>query len=438
MITEKIQVDFTKGGAVPVVWAVQGDHGSREAALELLAGGEPWPVPAGAAVLIRYACSDGTGGSYDTLPDGSAAWRAEENVLTVALAPQVCAQAGNVLLGVTLLWGDCQLSTFQIIVRVSAGPEGGAPGENYTNLAQWLRENGTKGDPGKSAYALALDHGFVGTEAQWLASLKGQRGETGAGVPGLPGRTPVKGVDYWTAADKAEILGDQGAPLFVNSVADCTDSTRVYLLPDGFLYAYLRSQTVSGTPNAFMLQEVLLNTRLDTLGTAPQNGMLVTNYIPVDFTIASPYVVRISGGVLDMSQRYSNARLHFYDSGKNQIGNAPYLMPGRGDLAPLFSDGEDWVIWADYFAKNGTAAEASRNPLVNLAEVRYIRLCLNVAAPNAITAREASGIEIHLDSHAVVQERYAWENTGRAYTPADYQDRILALEAAVADLAARL
>ncbi|WP_225388686.1 hypothetical protein, partial [Escherichia coli] len=31
-------------------------------------------------------------------------------------------------------------------------------------------------EAGKSAYQIALDNGFVGTEAQWLASLKGDTG----------------------------------------------------------------------------------------------------------------------------------------------------------------------------------------------------------------------------------------------------------------------
>lgn len=29
---------------------------------------------------------------------------------------------------------------------------------------------------------------------------------TGAGPPGAPGKTPQRGVDYWTDADKAEIV----------------------------------------------------------------------------------------------------------------------------------------------------------------------------------------------------------------------------------------
>jgi len=38
------------------------------------------------------------------------------------------------------------------------------------------------GPIGKSAYAVALDNGFVGTEAEWLASLKGADGDAGSGA----------------------------------------------------------------------------------------------------------------------------------------------------------------------------------------------------------------------------------------------------------------
>lgn len=45
---------------------------------------------------------------------------------------------------------------------------------------------------GLSAYEIALKCGFEGTEQEWLDSLKG--------------KTPVKGVDYWTAEEQTEIV----------------------------------------------------------------------------------------------------------------------------------------------------------------------------------------------------------------------------------------
>lgn len=51
-----------------------------------------------------------------------------------------------------------------------------------------------KGDPGDSAYQIAVEHGFVGTEEEWLQSLKGQTGATGAtGPQGPQGEPGVSG-----------------------------------------------------------------------------------------------------------------------------------------------------------------------------------------------------------------------------------------------------
>lgn len=48
------------------------------------------------------------------------------------------------------------------------------------------------GANGKSAYELAVEYGFEGTEEEWLESLKGDK--------------PTKGTDYFTEADKAEMV----------------------------------------------------------------------------------------------------------------------------------------------------------------------------------------------------------------------------------------
>lgn len=73
-------------------------------------------------------------------------------------------------------------------------------------------EQGPKGDPGKSAYEIAVDGGYVGTQEEWLKTLKGSKGDPGQngqdgrqGPAGADGRTPVRGVDYWTESDISEI-----------------------------------------------------------------------------------------------------------------------------------------------------------------------------------------------------------------------------------------
>ena len=64
----------------------------------------------------------------------------------------------------------------------------------YTQLLQKISE---KGKDGKSAYEIALENGFVGTETEWLESLKGADGKDGIngkdGVDGAPGQDGIDG-----------------------------------------------------------------------------------------------------------------------------------------------------------------------------------------------------------------------------------------------------
>lgn len=55
--------------------------------------------------------------------------------------------------------------------------------------AEWLAS--LKGDPGDSAYEVAVDEGYTGTELEWLDSLRGQDGQDGQ--PGAKGDKGDKG-----------------------------------------------------------------------------------------------------------------------------------------------------------------------------------------------------------------------------------------------------
>lgn len=132
IITSKLTVDLQRPGIMPTVHTVQNDRYSRNLEIAMYDNGVPWIIPAEAAVMIRYSKFDGTGGEYDTLPDGTTAWTAEGNVLTIALAPNVLTLPGGVELTVSMLAGEKQLSASQI--RLSVQPTAcakTAESENY-------------------------------------------------------------------------------------------------------------------------------------------------------------------------------------------------------------------------------------------------------------------------------------------------------------------
>ena len=71
----------------------------------------------------------------------------------------------------------------------------------YQQLLQKINE-AEKGSDGKSAFEIAVENGFVGTEAEWLESLKGSDGAMGPqgeqgppGADGQPGRDGMNGSD---------------------------------------------------------------------------------------------------------------------------------------------------------------------------------------------------------------------------------------------------
>ncbi|GEM_PF-737993 len=78
-------------------------------------------------------------------------------------------------------------------------------------------ERGQNGIDGKSAYQLAVDHGFVGDEVAWLQSLKGVNGASGTkGEQGIPGKSAYQiAVDHGFVGDEAAWLrslkGSDGA-----------------------------------------------------------------------------------------------------------------------------------------------------------------------------------------------------------------------------------
>jgi hypothetical protein len=85
------------------------------------------------------------------------------------------------------------------------GPKGDKGDTGETGPQGEKGDTGAKGDKGdKGATGAKGDKGDKGDRG--ATGAKGDKGDTGPA--GADGHTPVKGTDYWTAADKAEIVQD--------------------------------------------------------------------------------------------------------------------------------------------------------------------------------------------------------------------------------------
>ena len=78
------------------------------------------------------------------------------------------------------------INKFQIVLSLQ--------GETTIAATSTVQPYYAKGDPGKSAYEIAVEQGFVGTEEEWLESLHGQDGAQGPqGPQGPQGEPGVSG-----------------------------------------------------------------------------------------------------------------------------------------------------------------------------------------------------------------------------------------------------
>lgn len=140
-IIHEIVSDFALRSPPPVIDAVQGDENTRTVQIRLYDHQAEWTVPGGAAVLIRYRKPDGTGGVYDTLADGTPAWRAEGHVITILLAPELLSAAGIVDASVAVTTENQVLGTFIFRIHVAEDPSADVPeAGKYYNLGSTIAD----------------------------------------------------------------------------------------------------------------------------------------------------------------------------------------------------------------------------------------------------------------------------------------------------------
>lgn len=209
---------------------------------------------------------------------------------------------------------------------------------------------------------------------------------------------------------------------FVNSIEECVDKTKLYVLPDGYIYANVKKTTEgSTTPNFKNLLDdagYVENTYLSSGNEGTRDGVECTGYMPFDGT--GNYVIYLSG--ITATASTSNFRFVFYC----EDGNLKYQVNNSNMesnvYAPIsYETGEDGnIVKLDCNA----FVTAVLNKEGNNKIPTHFRLCSDKIDENSIiTVNE----EI---TYTTVEggEVYEWKNTGHAFVPADYEDRIIALE----------
>lgn len=250
---------------------------------------------------------------------------------------------------------------------------------------------------------------------------------------GENGHTPQKGVDYWTEADKAEVEADisteiasqladrtQLTPEFANSIEECTDTTKLYVLPDGYIYGYIKTEIEEGGCTNLAVPDLenttdttkwLKGYRFSSSGPSASSDSTISNLI----SVSMGDIIRFKGATL----RNGSDRMALYLTLANGNSNTVYTyylndIP-LGDVTYLTYQGvDDDGVYSWKVADSGTHTVTGFRlgfPTPDDADVENIIFTVNeeIAEPTIV-------------------ETLAWTSTGHAFVPADYEDRILALE----------
>ena len=246
----------------------------------------------------------------------------------------------------------------------------------------------------------------------------------------------------------------QQVPLYANSIEECTDTTKCYVLPDGFIYAY-KETTVEIEPpdpedpvvvptskNLVDTATYYLNARYNSSNTLKQTNA-ETGFVAFDYIdIKKGDILRFKsttrgyhnlGGSLLLWGNYP--RLRFFNA-NNQL-----VASGNTDATPiknffkLVDEGDNTTaIYVGYKADGTLYDDADQ-----IAKTRFTIQPVGDLAGDMVTATEAdmqtvkitintpmSELDSVLPPEGNTQVVWKWSNTGHAFVPNENYDNLIA------------
>lgn len=235
----------------------------------------------------------------------------------------------------------------------------------------------------------------------------------------------------------------QTAPEFVDSIEQCTDTSKLYVLPDGYIYAWmLTKKEVNSGPAYTNRLPLATDTDGKTIFGGDYNGDGVNDGYQTPLRLsssgstsssvspmcASGFIPAKDGDVIRIKGAYgkvgTQAYVISYNSSRTKIAHK--TIPIDETVSSIcWSTVCEWatVKQADDNLLTFTLSSANFGT-----GIEYIRFSGDMTSGNVIvTVNE----EIKEGGGTTIVEEWAWANTGRAFVAGEYEDRIIALETTV-------
>ena len=231
------------------------------------------------------------------------------------------------------------------------------------------------------------------------------------GIPkGADGKTPVKGVDYYTTEEKAALVSELSqipTPKIVSSVEEMTDTTKHYVLGNS-IYAYMPTvKTVKTYTNLYdhakmSSADFNLNHRYNSSHALVEaNGYLLLDKLPVSHVNGAILTVRTKGAPRQEAG-HSYCRIQLYDKNGGVISFANSAIPNATTGWSVKDEGNG--VYAYYQAINY--------------DVGAIWIQLFISS-SAISASDVANLIVAVNQEIKEETvtTYDWVDSGISYTP---------------------
>ena len=205
----------------------------------------------------------------------------------------------------------------------------------YQQLLQKISE---KGADGKSAFEIAVENGFIGTEAEWLESLKGKDG-----TDGQPGKDGVDGKDGVTP-DMSDYPNKADFEALQQKLQSLQDSTMDYIMGLTSRCDSFDTEIQEIDANAQQLRD---SVQFDFQTKEEEILALETRIIALESRSGIEYITVFSSGS-DALQKYGESVYNYYNDGYRSLAgfaeSYPHFCCTENDYALYFNQSD--FSWA--------------------------------------------------------------------------------------------
>ena len=205
----------------------------------------------------------------------------------------------------------------------------------YQQLLQKISE---KGADGKSAFEIAVENGFIGTEAEWLESLKGKDG-----TDGQPGKDGVDGKDGVTP-DMSDYPNKADFEALQQKLQSLQDSTMDYIMGLTSRCDSFDTEIQEIDANAQQLRD---SVQFDFQTKEEEILALETRIIALESRSGIEYITVFSSGS-DALQKYGESVYTYYNDGYRSLAgfaeSYPHFCCTENDYALYFNQSD--FSWA--------------------------------------------------------------------------------------------